>query len=270
MEGRAKTMQEVENKEPEKKTRWGRKQIAQKIAEFEKAYQNLPNQHQITGEIEIPRSTLQYWLKRKDSIDAEPELIAFFESPVGQAFLHRLVMAAHFVMTLGGSCGIRLVCLFLELTGLYQFVADSYGAQHKVSLDIEKSVVEFGKEEKKRLAEGMEPKKITVCEDETFHPETCLAAIEPVSNFILLEKYAASRKADEWTISMKEAAEGLPIEVVQSISDEGRGILHHVKEDLGAHHSPDTFHVQVDGLLSLTSELRMLRRKKRRPKRLLR
>jgi uncharacterized protein DUF6399 len=34
--------------------------------------------------------------------------------------------------------------------------------------------------------------------------------------------------------------------VIQSTSDEGRGILHHVEEELGAHHSPDLFHVQQE------------------------
>ena len=34
----------------------------------------------------------------------------------------------------------------------------------------------------------MPQKEITVCQGETLHPETCLVAIEPVSNFILLEK----------------------------------------------------------------------------------
>jgi hypothetical protein len=76
----------------------------------------------------------------------------------------------------------------------------------------------------------MAPKKLTVCQDETFHPEICLAAIEPGSSFILLEKYAASRKAKEWTIAMKEASGELPIEVVHSTRDEGRGILHHVRK----------------------------------------
>lgn len=192
----------------------------------------------------IPRSTLQHWLKRRDGIDADPDLVGFFESPVGVAFLHRLVLAAHFVITMVGPCGIRLVCLFLELTGLDRFVAASYGSQQKVSGEMEKAIVTFDLEERKRLAFGMSPKKISICEDETFHPETCLVGIEPESNFILLEKYAASRKAEEWTTSLKEALRGLPVEVIQSTSDEGRGIVHHVKKDLGAHHSPDLFHVQ--------------------------
>ena len=173
-------------------------------------------------------------------------MVAFFESPTGVAFLHRLVLAAHVVITLFGAGGIRLVCLFLELSGLWQFVAASYGVQQKVSVALEEAVVEFGQEEGKRLAAGMESKKITVCEDETFHPEICLVAIEPASNYILLEKYADSRQAAEWTKSMEQATAGLPIEIVQSTSDEARGILSHAKKDFGAHHSPDVFHVEQE------------------------
>ena len=194
----------------------------------------------------IPRSTLQHWLKRRDSIDEDSEVVAFFESPVGISFLHRLTLAAHFVMTMLGPCGIRLVCLFLELTGLDRFVAASYGVQQKVSADMEEAIVTFDGEERSRLASGMPPKKIAICEDETFHPETCLVGIEPISNFILLEKYTTSRKAEQWSTSLKDAMAGLPVEVVQSTSDEGRGIRHHVEEDLGVHHSPDVFHVQHD------------------------
>jgi hypothetical protein len=40
--------------------------------------------------------------------------------------------------------------------------------------------VKFGNEEKKGLAEGMEPKKMGFSQDETFHPGTCHGAIEPV------------------------------------------------------------------------------------------
>jgi hypothetical protein len=195
-------------------------------------------------ELGIPRSTLQHWIERKNAIDADPLIIEFFESPSGTAFMHRLALGAHFVMTMMGSCSVRQVCQFFELTGLDRFIASSYGAQHKVSVEIEQAIVEFGQEEKCRLADGMPHKEITVCEDETFHPETCLVAIEPVSNFIILEKYADSRKASEWTQCLEEASKDLPVEIVQSTSDEGTGILHHVKKDIGAHHSPDVFHVQ--------------------------
>jgi hypothetical protein len=162
---------------------------------FEHASQYTPSQRQLAAELGIPRSTLQHWLTRPDTVDADPELVDFFESPVGVAFLHRLVLAAHFVMTLLGPCGIRLVCLFLELAGLDPFVAASYGPHQRVSVALEEAVMAFDKEERSRWAEGLLPKQLTVCQDETCHPEPCLVAIEPVSNFILLEKYTDNPSA---------------------------------------------------------------------------
>ena len=187
---------------------------------------------------------MQHWLTRKAHIDAEPELVSFFESPVGTAFLHRLVLGAHFVITMLGVGSVRHVCELFELVGLDQFIASSYGAQYSVSTKMEQAITDFDHSERERLAASMPPKEITVCQDETFHPETCLVAIEPVSNFLLLEKYADSRKASEWTTAMEEATQGLPVSIVQSASDEGKGILHHVKNDLGVQHAPDVFHVQ--------------------------
>ena len=45
---------------------------------------------------------------------------------------------------------------------------------------------------------------------------------------------------------MSEALARLPVVVIQSTSDEGRGLVKYVREDLGVHHSPDVFHVQHD------------------------
>jgi hypothetical protein len=40
----------------------------------------------------------------------------------------------------------------------------------------------------------MAPKDLTVCQDETFHPETCLVAIEPSPQFHLAEKVCRQQK----------------------------------------------------------------------------
>ncbi len=109
---------------------------------------------------------------------------------------------------------------------------------------MEKAVIDFDKQETARLASNIKPKETTVCQDETFHPAPCLVAIEPVANFILLEEYSKGRKGSDWTEAMAEAVKELPVKILQSTSDEGKGILHHVKNGLGAHHSPDVFHVQ--------------------------
>ena len=244
--------------------RWSREGVAKRLKEFEEELQQGHSQRQTAEELGIPRSTVQYWLSRRDRIDADPAVIAFFESPAGVAFLHRLVLAAQFVITLLGGGGIRLVSVFLEISGLAQFVAASYGAQQKVTVAMEEAVVAFSKEERKRLAEDMRAKQITVCEDETFHPEVCLVAIEPVSNFILLEQYADNRQAKTWTGAMEEATEGLRVEIVQSTSDEGKGLLRHVEVDLGVHHSPDVFHVQHEVVKGISGALASKERKARR------
>ena len=81
-------------------------------------------------------------------------------------------------------------------------------------------------------------------EDETFHPAICRVGIEPVSDFIVLEADAEKRDAKTWNAAVSKALAGLPVEVIQSTSDEGQGLLAHVREGLGAHPSPDLFHRQ--------------------------
>jgi hypothetical protein len=206
--------------------------------------QRAKSQRAIAEELGIPRSTLQHWLARRQGIDADPNLVAFFESEAGIAFLHRQILAAHFVITQLGPSGVRMVCLFMELSGLDQFVAACYGAQRQVNQEIEEAIISYGEQERKRLSAMASSKAITICEDETFHPEICLVAIEPVSNFIVLEEYADDRKAQTWTAALQESLVDLPVEVIQATSDEGRGICRHVEHELGAHHSPDLFHVQ--------------------------
>jgi hypothetical protein len=227
-----------------KQPRWNRSRTTVEVVEFEATAHRAISKRQFAKEHGLPRTTLQYWLSRKATIDADREVIAFFESPVGLAFLHRLLIVVHFVFTQVGPCGIRLICQFLELSKLDRFVAASYGAQQQVSQKMQAEITAFGAQEQSRLAQGMAPKKITICEDETFHPETCLVAIEPVSDFIPVEKYAKHRDAETWNKAIKEATEGLAVEVVQSCSDEAKGILAHVREGIGAHHSPDLFHAQ--------------------------
>jgi len=229
-----------------KPLRWDRTPVTAEVVAFEAAPHRAISQRQFAREHGLPRSTLQHWLARKATIDADPAVVAFFESPVGLAFLHRLVVAAHLVFTNVGPCGIRLVCQFPELSALDRFAAASYGAQQQVSQAMQAEISVFGAKEQLRLAQTMAPKKITVCEDETFHPEICLVAIEPVSDFILVEKYARHRDAETWNQALEQALERLPVEVIQSTGDEAKGILAHVRDGLGAHHSPDLFHVQQE------------------------
>ena len=66
-----------------------------------------------------------------------------------------------------------------------------------------------------------------MAEDETFHPQICVVAIEPVSNYILVEKYVKHRDGKTWNDVVSQALNDLPVEVIQVTSDEGRGLINH-------------------------------------------
>lgn len=204
----------------------------------------------------IPRTTLQHWRNRKSGIALSLEMVAFFESPEGNKFLHQLVTGLLFVMVQLGGCGLRLVRLLLELCQLDRFVGSSVGTLHKLNVKIEEDLVSYGESERKYLSKDMPSKKISMCGDETFHPAPCLVAIEPVSNFILTEKYSEKRDAESWSAAMKEGLDGLSVEIIQSASDEGKGLVKYVEKELGAHHSPDLFHVQQELTRATSAPLR--------------
>jgi Family of unknown function (DUF6399) len=229
-------------------TKYTHEIVAEKLEEFKQFQEIHPgaSERALAELLDIPRTTLQHWKERQNNIDDDPDVVAFFTSPAGVAFLHRLVIAAHFVMSFLGPCGVRLVCEFLELSGISNFIGSSYGTQRAVSLEMEAEISVFEKKEETRLSGKMEAKKICVAEDETYHERPCLVAMEPVSNYILLEKYAEDRQAETWNEAMSEAVKDKPVEIVQSTSDEGRGIISHVENGMGAHHAPDVFHVQQD------------------------
>ena len=112
------------------------------------------------------------------------------------AFLHQIVIAAQFTITQLAGGGVDMLTQFLHLSQLTTFVASSHGTLYKQAVAMEDAINRFGTEEGQRLASHMSKKKITVCQDETFHPEICLVAIEPVSNYILLEQYSEKRDAE--------------------------------------------------------------------------
>jgi len=194
----------------------------------------------------VPRTTLQAWQLYQERLDEEPAVVAFFQSLPGLAFLHRLVVGLHLVCTEVGACGIGLVCLLLKLTGLDRFVAASYGTQQQFNRQVEEAIVSYRREESTRLAKAMPAKVITVAQDETFTGGLCLVAMDPDRHYLLLEQVAQGRDQDTWNAAMEQALSGLNGQVIQSTSDEAPRLLAYVAHHLGAHHSPDLFHVQQE------------------------
>ena len=111
-----------------------------------------------------------------------------------------------------------------------------------------------------RLAKDMPRKDITVTQDETFTGGLCLVAMDPDSNFIILEQLAQARDQTTWNALMAPALAQLNCHVMQSTSDEAPGILAYVAHHLEAHHSPDLFHVQHELVKAVSAPLSMKER----------
>jgi len=229
-----------------KRSRYDRLMINKKVCEFNKTRSSHVSERQTLEALEIPRSTAKYWLSKQGKTGFSLKAEQFFASEEGQGFLHRILASAEFVMNQVGNCGIRLISLFLKLSKLDAFIASSYGSLQKRIVQMEQEIIQYEETEKTCLSKMMAPKQITIAQDETFHPKPCLVAIEPVSNFILLEKYSEDRTAASWSSAMAGSLENLPVEVIQSITDEAAGILRHVSESFDAHKSPDLFHILQD------------------------
>jgi Family of unknown function (DUF6399) len=224
--------------------RWDRFERADQFEHYRKLHAQGVSQRQAAKQLQVPRTTLQAWRIWHDTLDICPHVAEFFQKGPGLAFLHRIVIAVHLVCVEVGACGIRLVCLLLNLTGLDRFVAASYGAQQQVNRRVEEAMVAYRHDETARLAQDMPRKAITVTQDETFTGGLCLVSMDPESNFIILEQLAQARDQTTWDALMAPALEQLNCQGMQSTSDEAPGLLAYVEHYLEAHHSPDLFHVQ--------------------------
>ena len=192
----------------------------------------------------VARGTWRHWARRAEAAGVPSELSAFLETPEGVEWLRRVVASAHWCISELGGSGVRVVCEFLQLSGLSAFVGASYGSQQAFQARLEEQIVACAAEQRAALAAAMPARTITVAEDETWLGPMSLVAIEPVSNFILLEQFAPDRSAATWSRALEAAMVGLNVTVIQGTSDEAKGLVAHIQRDLGAHHVPDLFHLQ--------------------------
>ena len=177
----------------------------------------------------VARGTLRHWnTSAETSVAAPAGLAAFCETPEGVEWLRRVQMAAHWSISEQGGAGVRVVCQFLELSGLSAFIAASYGTQQAFQAELERQIVSEATDLSETLAKTMPHRTLSVAEDETWQDGMRLVAIEPVSNFILLEQASAARSAAAWSQALERALAGFKVTVVQGISDEAKGLLAHV------------------------------------------
>jgi len=233
---------------------WERTRVAEVLDEQKLWEGSLVDFAKETG---ISRTTIQHWNTRTDSSDLPPSMVDFFESAVGEEFLHRLFVSMMFDLHEHGNTSLRCLSAFLKKTQLDRFISASKSSLERAAQDVECSAIQFADQEKERLSKVMPEKKISIAEDETFPNGTCMVAMELRSNFIILEKMVPDRKTATWDHQMENALKGLPVKVIQSVGDEAKSLVRHVKTGLGAHHSPDTFHIQQEVTRAGSAQLKL-------------
>ena len=57
------------------------------------------SQRKLAQKYDIPRTTLQHWMDRKQELrgGSDPNIVNFFESPSGQAWLHNMILATFII-----------------------------------------------------------------------------------------------------------------------------------------------------------------------------
>lgn len=228
---------------------WDRAEAARAFTHFQDP--NHSSQRHYAQEHDIPRSTLGDWLRKEFPEHLDPDLVCFFCSSAGHAFLRRLVLALLLVFHHRNAVGLRPLRDFLELVELDHFVGSSYGALYSLDSSLQDHLILFAKEERQTLAAARAAtrtsKDIVLCPDENFHgPHICLVAIEPVSNFIVVETYAPQRDSVTWAAAIKTGLDGLPVHLVCLTSDQASGLVCCAQTQLEVQHHPDLMHLQCN------------------------
>ena len=104
----------------------------QRAAAAAQLAQGQPLRQVATG-LGVARRTLRDGCAAVPLAGLPPEVAACLATPAGLRWLHRLVVVMHLIITLRAGGGVRLVCEFLELSGLSAVVGASDGSQYAVS-----------------------------------------------------------------------------------------------------------------------------------------
>ncbi len=226
------------------------------------------SQRQLAKKYDIPNTTLEHWINRRRELrgKADPNVVNFFESPSGQAWLHAMVVATFTIFHQNGNSGIPDLHEFFEMIKINTFVGTSIHALQKIGKAIDEQVIVFGSEETERLAQNMPHKNIPCALDENFIMENMtLILMDPISGYILAEDIEEKRDAETWYKVTKTALKGLNITIQQLVGDEAGGLTKLATCSLNIIKGSDLFHIQQEITKGLTSPLaRMVQQVKKK------
>lgn len=216
------------------------------------------SQRQLAQKYNISNTTLQHWIDRKRELKGkkDPNVVNFFESSSGQAWLHNMVLATFTIFHQNGNSGIPDLHEFFEIADISTFVGTSISALQKVGKTLDEQIIVFGNLEPERLAKNMPHKSIPGALDENFiMDDMTLILMEPVSGYILAEEIEEKRDAETWHKVTKTAISGLNVTIQQLVGDEAGGLTKLATCALNVIKGSDLFHIQQEITKGLTSPL---------------
>ncbi len=155
----------------------------------------------------------------REQLRLDPLLAPFWKAPWGSRFCSECCSR-----TSGLRAGQHLqsekIAHFLELTQLDRVVAASYGAQQAYATGVTEQINEYGRSEQQRLAARLLA-RYQSAKMRRFIPEICLVAIEPVSGTSSVLGVPRPTDTQTWNTSLAAALSGVPVTVIQTVSDEG-------------------------------------------------
>jgi hypothetical protein len=216
------------------------------------------SQRSVAEQYGISKNTLQHWVARKNDLQgrSDPNVVNFFESPSGLAWLHQMSTATILCFHQVGQCGIPLISKYFTMVGINLFIGSSIPALQRVANQMDEELINFGNEEKAQLGPNMPLKDITIATDENFHTDQMtLISMDPASGMILSEQLEEKRDTLTWERVVNEGIKGLNIRIIQVTGDAAQGLTKLALDILHGNKSPDLFHVQQDITKGLTSTL---------------
>lgn len=144
----------------------------------------------LATELEVPKSTLYYQSQQQDKRLVDEQTV-FLESPAGEAFLKRLVIATIYTFVLKGGVGAQRVEEFFELIRISTHVAISESSILRMIRSIESEILKYKELRETDLQASQaysEKLKVVLGLDETWLDSMLLVCQDLISGYLFLKK----------------------------------------------------------------------------------
>lgn len=187
------------------------------------------------------KSSVHRHLKAQRRRNQYPES-PLWETPEGQAWLSRLVVATLLHFGLKRGVGLESISAFFEQVRIDTHVGISPTALRGVQQRLEASIVEYGAIHQTQGAQSCGPKEIVGGVDETFLDQMVLVMLDLPSGYLLLEEFSSDRTTQTWRERVDRALQPLSAHVRYLVSDRAKPLINLAVMHIGCRSVGDLFH----------------------------